>query len=116
MAERNFEFRKRLNTVHLTDRRDPAATPLAGETEIADGWRIAIPAGASEYLTGVAKDLQDYLFTSMGVSTLLVHGAEGGQVIRLTTDGAEGLSKPRSYRLSVGGDSLTICGLSLIHI
>ncbi|MEI6503570.1 MAG: hypothetical protein WCP21_21370, partial [Armatimonadota bacterium] len=43
-------------------------------------------------------------------STLLVHGAEGGQVIRLTTDGAEGLSKPRSYRLSVGGDSLTICG------
>src|SRR5512140_181951 len=105
MSERNFQFRQRLNIVHRPNRRDPAASCRAGETEVAEGWRIAIPADASEYLTSVAKDLQDYLFTSMGVATLLVHADDGAErTIRLTTKaqrpdvGAE-LSKPRSYRL-----------------
>ncbi len=116
MAERNFEFRKRLNVVHRRDRRDPAAQPREGETTIEQGWRIVIGAEASDYLVGVAQDLQDYLFTSMEVSTLLVQGAESGpRAIRLTTrDEAPelggGLTKPRSYRLIVAPNAITVCG------
>jgi hypothetical protein len=114
MAERNFQFRQRLNTVHLSDRRDPQAQPKADEIVIGDGWRISLPADASEYLTGVAKDLQDYFFTSMGVSLCLSKG-EGAQTIRLTTKAQSpelgaGLTKKRSYRLIVGQDGVTICG------
>lgn len=115
MSERNFQFRQRLNTVHRSDRRDPAATPATGETVISDSWRIAVPADSSEYLIGVAKDLQDYLFASMGVSTLMVREGGGAKTIVLTTKceapdmGAE-LSLARSYRLLVKADEIVICG------
>lgn len=116
VAERNYQFRQRLNVVHQPNRRDPAAQPNAGETEIAEGWRIALPSDASEYLEAVGKDLQDYLFVSMGVSALLVRAdAEGARTIRLTTrdrwpEGGAALTTPRGYRLVVAGDGITICG------
>jgi len=118
MPERNFQFRERLNTVHRSDRRDPAQQPVAGETVIDSNWRIVINPQASEYLTQVAKDLQDYLFTSMGVSVLLVREGSpeaSGAAIRLITRDdapaiAESLAKPRSYRLIVDAGSITVCG------
>lgn len=109
LAERNFEFRKRLNVVHLPDRRDPAAAPRPGETTIGEGWRISLPAQASDYLLGLANDLQDYFFTSMGVSLLLAYEATGPQTIVLAV-GEPSLSKPRSYRLIVTGETVTVHG------
>ena len=115
MPERNFQFRQRLNQVHRPDRRDPALTPAAGEIVIDDSWRIALSPDASEYLVQVAKDLQDYLFTSMGVSTLLVRDAAGAKTISLTDQSASpqlaaSLAKPRSYRLVVQPNQITVCG------
>ena len=118
MPERNFQFRQRLNVVHRDDRRDPAQQPEAQETVIEDGWTIIIAPEASRYLVQVAQDLQDYLFTSMGVSVLLVRGdatacREGA--IRFTTlaespDIGADLARPRSYRLVVDSSSIVICG------
>lgn len=118
MPERNFQFRQRLNTVHRSDRRDPALQPQTNEIAVQDGWRIVIAPDASQYLTDVAKDLQDYLYTSMQVSTILSHGETGGcqgGEIRLTTkseapDLGEGLTVKRSYRLLTQPGSITICG------
>ena len=116
MAERNFQFRQRLNEVHRPDRRNPAAKVQQGETAVRQGWRIGIEEGASEYLVGVAQDLQDYLFKSMGVSTLLVEGEEAspGSIRLITKDDAPDLggdlSVPRSFRLIVDKDGITVCG------
>ncbi len=116
MPERNFQFRQRLNTVHLPDRRDPKLLPDAGDTVVADGWRIVFSTNRTEYLTGVAQDLQDYFFTSMQVSTLLTRGQKTGlPAILLTTKDetphlGEGLTKPRSYRIIVEPDVITVCG------
>lgn len=120
MSERNYQFRQWLNMVHRPDRRDLAQKPTAGEIALDNTWRILIPAESSEYLTQVAQDLQDYFFTSMGVSVLLVRADEGmpdpaTHTIRLTTQAAsadlgEGLSRPRSYRLVVNGDGIIVCG------
>lgn len=116
MPERNFQFRQRLNQVHRGDRRDPAARASEGEVAVAEGWRIVLDDGASEYLVGVGQDLQDYFFTSMGVSTLLTKGGEAGaRSIRLTTsdrapEPGEGLTTPRGYRLIVESDCITVCG------
>ena len=116
MRERNLQFRQRLNVVHLPGRRDPALQPSQSETAVEHGWHIAIGPQATQYLAGVAKDLQDYLFTSMGVSTLLTRGAETAPgTIRLTTRAdsptlGEALTQPRSYRLIVEPDAIVICG------
>ena len=68
MQERSFEFRKRLNVVHRPDRRDFGLQPAEGEAALEDGWRIVVADSVSEFLIDTAKDLQDYLFTSMGGS------------------------------------------------
>ena len=121
-AERNYAFRQRLDQVHLPDRRDSECRPEPGETAIHDGWRIAVSEEASTYLIDVAKDLQDYLFTSMRVSALLTRVPdlaaavqEGSSVIALGTrqdlpEVGRSLSVPRSYRLRIDADSIVACG------
>ena len=112
--ERNYAFRQRIDEIHRPDRRDPECRPDDGEVVIENGWRIAVPRDASSYLLGVARDLQDYLFTSMHVSTLLVRADDldgvGEQVIVLGVDADAGLSVPRSYRLQIAEDRIAVCG------
>lgn len=106
-AESNYAFRQRLDCVHRPGRRDPAAAPVAGETVIDDGWCIMLGVDPSPYVRRVAADLQDYLFTSMGVSTRLVcqtADATTQNAIILTVPedpNRTGLSVPRSYQLRV---------------
>ncbi|MDA0744956.1 MAG: hypothetical protein O2954_00420 [bacterium] len=118
-TEHNYAFRKRIDQVHKSDRRDPDGRPETGEVVVADGWRIAVVGNASAYLLGVAKDLQDYLFTSMNVSVLLVRVEGSGDVeeraivlgTRETMAGVgDGLTVARSYRLEVGADRIVVCG------
>jgi hypothetical protein len=122
VTERNFEFRRRISVVHKPDRRDPAARPGPDETVVSDGWAIVVPEGATDVLLTAAKDLQDYFFTSMGLSLLLRRtdspqdlAASGEGCILLATkadlpDLGAGLSVPRSFRLLVGPQRVVVCG------
>ena len=69
--EWNYEFRKRLEIVHKPDRRQEKIVLQPDELLIEDGWAILISTRAAQLIVNVAKDLQDYLFTSMRVSVLL---------------------------------------------
>ena len=124
--ESNYAFRQRLDQVHRTDRRDPRAEPVDGEVVIEEGWRIAVPQDASPYLLHVAADLQDYLFMSMGVSTLLVRqdALSGNMPGAIVLDAAPStgalsmddptplapLSVSRSYRLQITPERVTVHG------
>ena len=122
IRETNYAFRQRLDQVHRPDRCDPQAEREANEVAVENGWQIVVPENASAYLVGVAQDLQDYLFTSMRVSALLVLEAcvaevarSGKMAIVLATretapDQDTGLSVPRSYRLQVLSDRVLVCG------
>ncbi|MDH7571243.1 MAG: hypothetical protein QHJ73_16825, partial [Armatimonadota bacterium] len=117
MAERNYQFRRRLNVVHAPHRRDPALAPAPGEVAVTEGWRIVVDPHASDYLVGVGKDLQDYFFTSMDVPVLLARSEDPSApgTLYLTTRQAcpalgEGLSTPRSYRVVVAPARITVCG------
>jgi hypothetical protein len=122
ISEKKYAFRQRIDTIHLPNRYDPRAVPEQNEAVVENGWQIVIPADASEYLTRVARDLQDYLFRSMNVSTLLVRhdstvvnaGSSGGAIVLTNCDAdpdrSEGLSVPRSYRLRVAPDRILVCG------
>ncbi len=120
--ERNYGFRARLDVVHQPGRRAAHAGPEPGETVLQTGWQIRVPESASPYLIEVAKDLQDYLFTSMGVSVLLLQGRQVpeadpraapaivlGTAAQLPAAG-RGLTVPRSYRVGVEAARVVVCG------
>ncbi|MDF2720848.1 MAG: hypothetical protein K0Q59_523 [Paenibacillus sp.] len=122
MGERHYEFRSRLEVVHKPNRRDAQLQPDASEYAIDGSWRIVVSDKANPLVLNVAKDLQDYFFTSMNVSLLLEKTADisaaagqGSQVIVLAEkaelpDFGSALSKPRSYRIAAGDERIVVCG------
>lgn len=122
MGERNYEFRNRLDEVHKPNRRDPQLLPDADECGIAEGWQIVIGEQATPLVVHVAKDLQDYLLTSMNVSVLLRKVADiadvaerGVRVIVLAAkselpDAGAVLEETRSYRIRAEAERVVVCG------
>ncbi|MFC5403618.1 hypothetical protein [Cohnella soli] len=122
MAEKNYEFRRRLEVVHQPDRRDPEAVALYSEAEIDGNWSIVIGEEAPPLIRNVAKDLQDYFLDSMNLSLKLLivkdireHSLSEVRTIVLATKEelpaiGRSLSKPRSYRITVSVNRVIVCG------
>ena len=118
MGERSFGFRQRLNQIHRPGRRDPALCAAPFEVAVDDHWRIAIDPDASAYMVRVAQDLQDYLFTSMGVAVPLARDdrrspGPAGATIRLgvqTQSAGTVRPTPRSYQLQVAPGWVAVWG------
>lgn len=104
-AEKKYEFRKRMRCVHQKDVRNPELEPEECEMEIATGWRIVLPEGYGETALTAAKDFQDYLFVSMGVSVLVCGPEQNGgeKTVMLTV--APGMEQ--DYVITIG-DAVTI--------
>lgn len=106
MTEQNYDFQKRVATVHRKDRLVPR--PKAdGETEITDTWRIFAPAG-NEFLRRAAEDLSDYLAVSMRV-TVPVSDLDGGDfTVAYAVDPT--LERDGAYRVTVSERRITLTG------
>lgn len=119
--EINYQFRERLNTVHLSDRRDSSLKPEKNEIAVKDGWSICICADPSPVLLNAAKDLQDYFFTSMNVSVLLKKSSKLSDIAAKEKDCiiladkktlagyGKKLKVERSYRLITGNSKIIVC-------
>ena len=106
--ERSYEFRERINVVHLANRRDMAVKAAAGEVEVTAAWQIAYSDNDAR-IVNAAKDLQDYLAESMGLSVLVTdQPAADVPVIRLELD--DTLKGERTYRLTVAENCITVAG------
>ena len=122
VIEKNYQFRQRLNQVHVPNRRNVNAAPMAGEWMIENGWRIIINASASTLTVNTARDLQDYLFTSMQISVLVIKTGnlakackdQRSAVILGTRADLRALggqvTRPGSYRLLCASGHVIICG------
>ncbi|BBH23544.1 hypothetical protein Back11_48890 [Paenibacillus baekrokdamisoli] len=120
--ESKYEFRRRLEEVHKKNRRDPNVRASDDELEISDDWSIVVSETAGALLLNTAKDLQDYLFTSMHVSVRLSRvkdvqeqSSSGERVIVLATKEelqlfGDKLVKSRSYRIAAEVNRIVICG------
>lgn len=119
--ERPYEFRKSMNNVHQPDRRDYSIKAGKNEISIGNGWEILIDKNASEVIIKVAKDLQDYFFTSMGVSLLLKKDKNISEnskrkntiiigIEKNFRNHAKKLSGPRCYSVKVTANTVVICG------
>ena len=106
--ELNYQFRQRMAIVHIPNRRDPAKKPTENQIEIDSTWTITIPRDADVVLKNACRDLEDYFFTSMGVSPRVMFEDEAsGKQIVYTVDAT--LPK-NSYRLTVAEDKILLCG------
>ena len=119
--EKRYAFRRRMDMVHQRGRRDHRIQPLANECSLREGWSIGVVAGGSEVILQAANDLQDYLFTSMGMSTLLIQKPAAALVkeqhcVILCEKKAlprfgKGLKTARSYRITTVAAQVVVCGV-----
>ena len=58
--ERNYEFRKRIDIVHVPNRRDWSIYPKRNEIIIKNGWELAVSKDCSDIVYNVARDIQAY--------------------------------------------------------
>ncbi|MFH1904242.1 MAG: hypothetical protein ABIK53_01795 [bacterium] len=122
LNEKNYEFRRRLDVVHLPDRRNFNLKHEKDEVIVEEGWSVVISKKATQLVLNVAKDLQDYLLVSMNVSVLLERvdnvasvAQQGSKTIILTTKEelpklGDKLSVPRSYRIICSQERVIVCG------
>lgn len=104
--EGNYDFYRRLLTVHQPDRRDNDLRPEADEFSFPNTVKICIPADGDEMLMTSAKDIADYLFTSMGIEAFLSrHPSDPSHTgtLVLRTDPTLDLGQ-RGYRITVDED------------
>lgn len=122
MKATNYDFRKRLLEVHKQNRRDHSVGLSQDEVMVDDDWTIVVSDNAGRVIFNAARDLQDYLLVSMGVSVRLKKfcGIETEAVqdtfkLILATkeelkDVGKDLDTPRSYRIITSDKSITVCG------
>ncbi|NLC68288.1 MAG: hypothetical protein GX754_05780 [Clostridiaceae bacterium] len=122
MPERNYEFRKRLLEVHKPNIRNYEVLAREDEIEITGDWEILIPENAGRVILTAARDLQDYFFTSMGLSLKLgksdniENEAENGhnKIIYITREMSrrygQCLDTPRSYHFACTENRIVLCG------
>ena len=113
--EKNYEFRQRLLQLHRPGLRCRDYSPQENMLEITDSFRILIPTGCSEVVLTAAKDLQDYLFTSMELSLPLQcveapSAAEGPAIAIFPAKSRHNAAVPASYRITVQEQLIQVFG------
>ncbi|MBQ2931464.1 MAG: hypothetical protein IJE62_01285 [Clostridia bacterium] len=112
LKEKRYDFKKELLTVHKKDRRDYALLPNENELVIPNGFIVVLPKACDKVVMTAAKDFQDYLFTSMGISAMLsyeTHEKSPALTISLNQDIGEA-SGYMGYRVSVSDSGITLEG------
>ncbi len=106
--ERNYQFRERMMVVHKKNRRDYDRKKADNQIEIDSTWTITISRDYDRVIEKSCRDLEDYFFTSMGVSVRVMFEDEAeGKTIAYTVDPT---LDEKSYRFTVTEDKVTLCG------
>ena len=98
--ESHYAFRADLCQVHARGVRDAAVRPSADDFVFADGAILAIPGDSDDVLYAAARDFEDYLWTSMGVSAAVSKGSDGGVSVALDASLAD---RQHTVSISSGG-------------
>lgn len=115
----NYDFRQELLQWHRPGIRCHDYTPSSGMVSIDDSFCIVIPQSAGEVLITAAKDLQDYLFTSMECSVALRQVSNLSPLpknaIVIATACQLEIAWPyeaisASYEINAGQNLITVCG------
>jgi len=98
--EQNYDFRKRMQEIHKKDLRNFDLLPKPNEYVLPDRLAVCLPRNAGDVMLTAAKDFIDFLFTSMGLSAMLVYGenTQDAVVLSLAGDAGIALDEAEGYR------------------
>lgn len=114
--EKNYDFRKRMLSVHEKNIRNNDLKPTNNDFIIKDGTAIIIPENASDVISTAAQDLVSYLFESMNVGAYVKKQKPDSDVpcifVALSGDTGDDLGEYASYkgyRLNIDSNAVNIC-------
>ena len=110
--EKRYEFKKDLMQIHKPDLRDPKRAPAENEFVFTDGTVILLPPLADKTVTHAARDFEEFMYTSMGVSVMVsktpIDGAKTVKILLNQNIGAA--SGYMGYRITVEKDAILVEG------
>lgn len=107
VKENSYDFKAQLLEVHKKDIRDYSKKPLPNEYIINEGVRIVIGKNQNEVIKTAAYDFADYLFTSLGISSMITIEKGAGQNIILSLSDNLTVGKGyMGYRITFNNDIL----------
>ncbi len=108
--QRNYDFKTELLTVHKKDVRAEEARPESNEFAFQDGVKIYVQDYENQVIMTAARDFEEYLFTSMNVSSRIVKSPKDATVsVTLGHNLGEG-DGYMGYRITTDASSVTIEG------
>ena len=110
--EKRYEFKKDLMQIHKPGLRDPKRTPKDNEFVFTDGTVVLLPPLADKVITHAARDLEEFLYTSMGVSVMVSKNPiPGAKTVKLALNQNIGkASGYMGYRITIEADSILVEG------
>ena len=108
--EVNYQFRQRYSVIHCPDRRDADKVCGVGQVEVDNTWTIVIPADADAVVKNAARDLEDYLFTSMNVSVRVAREGSNAVGDKRIVYGVSAELDENSYRFAVSETEILLVG------
>lgn len=118
--QKNYDFRQELLQWHRPGLLCAEYVPEPGMVHIDESFSVVIPQDAHEVILTAARDLQDYLFTSMGCSVLLHRLTDLSQrpaksILIATFSQLQATWQhemtPASYEITVDPNCIIICGI-----
>lgn len=106
MTEQNYDFQKRMLTVHRPNRRTNKA-PTEGEIEITEAWSV-LPVKDCPLIATAAEDLADYFAVSMNLRVPVAENAADAHIIAYELD--ETLERHGAYRIVVTRERVRLIG------
>lgn len=109
--EKSYDFRKKMLAVHTPDIWDKTRSATETDFVLTDGIAILLPSGASDVIETAAKDLQNFLWISMGISAQITFHADLKPAVRLAlSDDLGEYNAYKGYRLTINKDGIEISG------
>ena len=107
--QNNYDFKSELLVIHKPDIRDNNAVQEKDEFAFFDGIKICVENSNNLVVMTAVRDFEDYLFTSMSVSTHVKKSGDADFIIRLGKNlgEAEGYM---GYRITVADDGILLEG------
>ena len=114
--ESRYEFKNELLEIHKKNVRNHSLFPKDNEFVISDIFFITVPRDADDVILTAARDFNDYLWTSMNISSSLSYTADSGCIkISLNKD-IEEASGYMGYRITFYDNYITLEGYDNVGV
>ncbi len=108
--QNNYDFKSELLIIHEPDIRDQSAVKEQNEFEFFNGIKIFVKQNKSDVIMTAVRDFEDYLFTSQGVSAMVVKEEKGADVVIALGSNLGEADGYMGYKITTTKSGITLLG------